>query len=145
MPPEPHDPPGRGRLWLLVWATLSCAALAWAALVLPWRPEAPLGLLLWGLAALHACVVVAAAWRAERLPGVLGLLGVTSGAAALTFAAAIGVTAVEMVQTFGRLGWAIAVALIAIGWLALLATLPAAFVCFRRRRALAARPGPGDA
>jgi hypothetical protein len=77
---------------------------------------------------LHLSTVAAALWRPERLARALGLLGLASGAAALVIGASIGATALEMVQTFGRLGGAIAVALLAIGWLALLVTLPAAVV-----------------
>jgi hypothetical protein len=125
----PHDPERlliRARPWVAGWATLSAAALGWAALVLPWRPQAPLGLLLWALAASYLGTAAAATWRRERLARALVVLGVASGAAALVFGLAIGATVLEMVHTFGRLGWAIAVALLAIGWLLLLATVPAA-------------------
>jgi hypothetical protein len=128
MPPEPDRLLSTARPWVAAVAALSAAVLAWAALVLPWRMQAPLGSLLWALAALHLSTLAAALWRPERLARALVLLGLGSCAAALVLGVSIGVTAIEMVQTFGRLGWAIAVALLAIGWLALLATLPAAVV-----------------
>jgi uncharacterized membrane protein len=112
----------------VAWTALSALGLGWAALALPWRPEAPLGLLLWGLAALHLCNAVMAAWRPARLGWPLAVLGMASSAAALVLGLSIGQTALEMVRTFGQLGWAVTVALAAIGWLALLATLPVGLV-----------------
>lgn len=112
-------------------ATLWAPLLAWAALVLPWRAQAPLGLLLWGLALLHLSAAASAVWRPERLAWALGLLGAASLGAALVFAVCIGATALEMRETFGPLGAGVAVALLAIGWLVLLATLPVAALGLR--------------
>jgi hypothetical protein len=129
MPREPRVVlPRWARPWVVAWTGLSAVGLAWAALVLPWRPGAPLGLLLWALAVLHLCNALTAALRPVRLGWPLALLGAASLAAALVLAAAITGTALEMVRTFGQLGWAVTVALAAIGWLALLATLPVALV-----------------
>jgi len=112
-------------------ATLWAPLLGWGALVLPWRAQAPLGLLLWGLALLHLSAAASAVWRPERLAWALGLLGAASSGAALVLAVCIGATALEMRETFGALGAGIAVALLAIGWLVLLATVPVAALCLR--------------
>jgi hypothetical protein len=123
---EPAVLPRGARPWVVAWSGLSAFALAWAALVLPWRPGAPLGLLLWALGILHLCTAITAAWRPERVGSPLRLLSLGSLAVALISSVSIGVTAVEMVQLFGQLGWALTVALCAIGWLLLLATVPVA-------------------
>lgn len=127
--------PEGARPWLGVATGLGALAFGWAALVLPWRPEAPLGLLLWGIAALHLCTALTLALRPERASWPLKLLGALSLVAALVSTIAILVTSVQMVEMFGPLGWALAAALGAIGWLLLLATLPIAsfaLYCLRR-------------
>jgi hypothetical protein len=111
--------------------------LGWAALCLPWRPEAPLALLLWALAAANLCTLVALLGSGRRLRLALGVLVALSFAAAPVMAGAIIISSVVMVRMYGALGWGLTVALAAIGWLLLLATLPIAFVglrCLRRQR-----------
>jgi hypothetical protein len=128
MPRELAPPLPSARLWVLAMAGLWAPVLAWSALVLPWRVQAPLGLLLWALALLHLSAAASALWRPERLAWALGLLGAASLGAALVLGGCIGATALEMLDTFGQIGAGVAVALLAIGWLALLATLPVAAV-----------------
>jgi hypothetical protein len=55
--------------------------------------------------------------------------------AAPVFLWAITSTSLQMVQMFGALGWGLAAALAAIGWLLLLATVPVALVGFSVTRA----------
>jgi hypothetical protein len=116
--------PAGVRPWLVAGTAVSALAFGWAALVLPWRPDAPLALIAWGLALLHSCAAGSLAWRPERAAWSLGVLGVASLAASPVFAYAIASTSIQMVRMFGELGWGLAVALGAIGWLSLLGTLP---------------------
>jgi hypothetical protein len=116
--------PAGARPWLIAAMIVSASAFGWAALVLPWRPGAPIALLGWGLAVLHLCSAFTLAWRPARAGRPLRLLAIASLGAAAVFALAIALTSVQMVRMFGALGWALSVALGAIGWLALLGTLP---------------------
>jgi hypothetical protein len=122
------------RPWLVLGTVLSGCAFAWAAFVLPWRSDAPLGLASWALAVTHLCTAVAVRWPA-RLVRAIRLLAITSLGAAPVFLWAITRTSLQMVQMFGALGWGLAAALAAIGWLLLLATVPVALVGFSVTRA----------
>jgi hypothetical protein len=130
--------PAGGRPWLVASTLLSAIAFGWAALVLPWRPGAPVALLAWGLGVSHLCAAGALAWRPEHARRPLLVLAFVSLAAAAVFAYAIGSTGVQMVEMFGALGWGLAAALGAIGWLVMLGTLPMGLYLFhftRRRHA----------
>lgn len=112
------------RLWLAAGTCLSALAFGWAAFALPWRSDAPLGLGLWALAALHAGTAVVAACWPRRLGRPLWALAMASLGAAPVFMVAISLTSVQMVRMYGPLGWALSAALAAIAWLLLLATVP---------------------
>jgi hypothetical protein len=136
--PEPPAgaplPPG-ARRFLIGWTALVGPILGWAALRLPWRPEAPLALVLWGLAAANLATLVALLGAGRRVRLALGTLVVLSFAAAPLLAGAIISSSVVMVRMYGALGWGLTLALAAIGWLLLLATLPIALFglhCLRR-------------
>lgn len=116
--------PASTRLALIGATALSGLAWGWAALALPWRAGAPLGLLGWGLAVLHVASALVLSWRPSRSGRALALLALGSLAAAPLFSLAVVVTSVQMVRMFGPLGWGLAVALGAIGWLLLLGTVP---------------------
>jgi hypothetical protein len=116
---------GSRRHWLMLGAVLSGVAFAWAAFELPWRSDAPLGLVSWALAVTHLCTALATRWPA-RLVRAVRLLAITSLGAAPVFAWAITRSSLQMVRMFGALGWGLAAALAAIGWLLLLATVPVA-------------------
>jgi hypothetical protein len=118
-----HLPTGT-RPWLAVGTAVSAFAFGWAAFVLPWRAEAPLGLALWTLAALHACTALTAICWPRRLVRPLQLLALASLAAAPVFLFAVSATSLEMVRMYGPLGWALTAALAAIAWLLLLGTVP---------------------
>lgn len=118
------DLPAGTRPWLAIGTAVSAIAFGWAAFVLPWRPEAPLGLLSWGLSALHACTSLTAACWPRRLGRPLSVLALASLAAAPIFLFAVVATSIEMVRMYGPLGWALTAALAAIAWLLLLATVP---------------------
>jgi hypothetical protein len=118
--------PEGSRPWLLAGTSLSALAFGWSALVLPWRPEAPLALLAWALSVLHVCTAVTLLARPERVGRPLRMLTLGSCVAAPIFLFAISSTSVEMVEMYGPLGWALTVALGAIGWLLLLGTVPVA-------------------
>jgi hypothetical protein len=115
------------RPWLVLGTVLSGCAFAWAAFVLPWRNDAPLGLLSWALAVTHLCTALAVRWPA-RLVRAVRLLAITSLGAAPVFVWVITSTSLQMVQMFGALGWGLVAALAAIGWLLLLATVPVALL-----------------
>ena len=117
-------PPGF-RPWLVVGTLIAAGAFAWAAFVLPWRSEAPLGLALWALAVAHLCTALAAL-RPARLRRALRVLAFGSLGAAPLFAWAITSTSLRMVSMYGALGWGLTAALAAIGWLLMLATVPVA-------------------
>ncbi|HTV20905.1 MAG TPA: hypothetical protein VMG12_19605 [Polyangiaceae bacterium] len=112
-------------------------ALGWAALRLPWRPDAPLAVLLWVLAAANLGTGVASLGARRHMRRALGALVVLSLAAAPVFLGALVITSVTMVRMFGALGWGLTVALAAMGWLLALATLPLGVIGLRllRRRA----------
>jgi hypothetical protein len=127
-------PPGARRL-LIAWTALVGSVLGWGALRLPWRPEAPLALLLWALAAANACALIALLGSGRRVRLALRVLVALSLVAAPWLAGAIISSSVVMVRMYGALGWGLTVALAAIGWLLLLATLPIGFFglhCLRR-------------
>lgn len=113
------------RPWLVVGSLLAAGAFAWAAFVLPWRSDAPLGLVLWALAVAHLCTALAAL-RPARLRRALRVLALGSLGAAPLFAWAIASTSLRMVRMYGALGWGLTAALAAIGWLLMLATVPVA-------------------
>jgi hypothetical protein len=114
------------RRFLTGWTALAAPVLGWGALRLPWRPEAPLALVLWALAAANLCTLVALLGSGRRLRLALGVLVALSLGAAPLLTGAIISTSVVMVRMYGALGWGLTVALAAIGWLLLLATLPVA-------------------
>jgi hypothetical protein len=118
------DLPAGTRPWLAAGTSVSALAFGWAAFALPWRSDAPLGLALWALAALHACTAVAAASSPQRLGRPLWALAVASLCAAPIFVLAISMASLQMVRMYGPLGWALTAALAAIAWLLLLATVP---------------------
>ena len=121
----PSPLPEGFRPWLVAGTLLAAGAFGWAAFVLPWRTEAPLGLGLWMLAVAHLCTALAA-YSPARLERALRVLAVGSLCAAPVFAWAIASTSVRMVQMYGALGWGLTAALAAIGWLLMLATVPVA-------------------
>jgi hypothetical protein len=121
---ESLELPTGTRAWLALGTIGSTLAFGWAAFELPWRPDAPLGLVLWTLAALHACTALVTICRPRRLRRPLQLLSLASLGAAPIFLFAISATGVQMVRMYGSLGWALTAALGAIAWLLLLGTLP---------------------
>lgn len=127
------------RRFLLGATALAGPAFAWAALRLPWRPDAPLALLLWALAAANLLTLIALLGSARHTRRALGLLVALSSAAAPLLVVAIVTTSVVMVRMYGALGWGLTAALAAIGWLLLLATLPIALVGLHGLRRLEAR------
>ena len=135
---EQHGPPPGQRRFFIAATGVVGLAFGWAALRLPWRPDAPLALLLWVLAAANIGALVALLAQSRHLRHALSVLVVISLAAAPVFAWAIVMTGVAMVRMFGALGWGLSVALAAIGWLLLLATLPLGVLGLRllRRSAL---------
>jgi len=118
------DLPTGTRPWLAAGTAASALAFGWAAFVLPWRSDAPLGLVLWALSALHACTALTAMGWPRRLGRPLSLLALASLAAAPIFLFAVSRTSLQMVEMYGPLGWALTAALAAIAWLLLLATVP---------------------
>jgi len=116
--------PSGTRSWLAAGTAVSALAFGWAAFVLPWRSDAPLGLALWALATLHACTTLAAICWPLRLGRPLQVLALASLVAAPVFSFEISATGIEMVRMYGPLGWALTAALGAIAWLLLLGTLP---------------------
>lgn len=137
--PEPYPLPLGVRSFLLGATALAGPAFAWAALRLPWRPDAPVALLLWSLAAANSFTLVALLGSARHARRALGLLVALSLAASPLLVVAIANTSVVMVRMYGALGWALTAALAAIGWLLLLATLPVALVGLHGLRRLEAR------
>jgi hypothetical protein len=129
-------PPG-ARRFVIAWTALVGSVSGWAALRLPWRPEAPLALLLWALAAANLCMLVALLGSGRRVRLALGVLVSVSLAAVPWLAGAIISSSVVMVRMYGALGWGLTLALAAIGWLLLLATLPIGLIGLHwlRRRA----------
>jgi hypothetical protein len=118
--------PDGSRPWLLLGTSLSAVAFGWSALMLPWRPEAPLALLAWGLGLLHVSTALTLLCWPDRVGRPLRLLTLGSCVAAPVFLFAVSSTSIEMVQMYGPLGWALTVALGAIGWLLFLGTVPLA-------------------
>lgn len=122
------------RRFSIVATGLGGPALAWAAVRLPWRPEAPLALVLWVLAAANLCALVALLFSPRHTRRALAwLVGLSLGAAPVLLGA-IALTSVTMVRLYGALGWGLTVALAAIGWLLLLATLPLGLVGLHQLR-----------
>jgi hypothetical protein len=135
--------PGAHR-FLVIGTAIVGPVLGWAARHLPWRPEAPLAIVLWALAAANLCTLIALVGSGRRLRLALGALVALSLAAAPLLAGAIVSTSVVMVRLYGPLGWGLTVALAAIGWLLLIATLPIGLVglhCLRRREATGSNAG----
>lgn len=130
-------PPG-ARRFLIAATALGGGSLGWAALRLPWRPDAPLALLLWLLAAANGCTSLALLGAPRRARRALAGLAALSLGAAPVLVGAIAITSVAVVRLYGALGWGLAVALAAIGWLVLLVTLPVGLVGLHvlRRRPL---------
>jgi hypothetical protein len=118
--------PEGSRSWLLAGTLLSAVAFGWSALMLPWRPEAPLALLAWALAISHGCTALTVLGRPEHVRRPLRVLALCSSIAAPVFVVAVSVTGFDMVEMYGPLGWALSVALGAIGWLLVLGTVPIA-------------------
>jgi len=104
----------------------SALVFGWAAHRLPWRPGAPLGLVLWALCLLHVATLVSAALRPAHLLRVWRALSLASLASALLFTGAIAASAYRVVQLYGALGWNLTLLLSLIGLLLLTATLPVA-------------------
>jgi len=143
---EPLSLPVRVRRVAIIATALGGFALGWAALSLPWRPEAPLALLLWVLAAANLCALVALLGSGRHARRAVGWLVALSLGAAPLLVGAIVVTSVVMVRMYGPLGWGLTVALGAIAWLLLLVTLPVGLVGLRYLRARAvAGPSNDDA
>jgi hypothetical protein len=118
--------PEGSRRGLLLGTSLSALAFGWSALTLPWRPGAPLALLAWCLGSLHVCTAFTLLCWPDRVGRPLRLLSLGSWVAAPVFLFAVSSTSLEMVRMYGPLGWALTVALGAIGWLLLLGTVPVA-------------------
>lgn len=116
------------RAWLGLGTSVSALAFGWAAFALPWRPGAPLGLLLWGLSLLHACTAISVACCPRRLTRPLQLLALASLGAAPMFVFAVSSASVEMVRMYGPLGWTLTAALAAIAWLLVLGTVPVGII-----------------
>jgi hypothetical protein len=112
------------RSWLGLAAALHAVIIAWAAYTLPWRPEAPLALLLWLLALAHAATAVSALaglrhWRRVWRAQAFGSL-----AAALILIGSIAIGAERLVLMFGKLGWNLTALLGVIAVLVLGLTVP---------------------
>lgn len=112
------------RHWLGLASTLHAVVIAWAAYTLPWRPAAPLALVLWLLALTHAATAVSAwaglvhwrrLWRAQAF---------ASLAAALLLIGSMAVAAERLVAMFGKLGWNLTALLGVIAVLVLGLTVP---------------------
>jgi hypothetical protein len=112
------------RYWLGLASALHAVVFAWAAHTLPWRPEAPLGLVLWALAVLHAATAICALGALAATPRVWRVLSIASLGAAALLSGAIAVGAERMVVMFGLLGWNLTALLAVIGVLVLGLTLP---------------------
>lgn len=128
-----HPPPSihvRTALGLIT--AVSALSFGWAALVLPWRAGAPLALLAGGLSILHAFTAVMAFFRPTAVLGVWRVLAFGSLGAAPVFVTAITLTSVEVVRTYGALGWGLTTLLAVIGWLLLVCTVPIGLWGLRR-------------
>jgi hypothetical protein len=131
--------PEGSRPWLLAGTSVSAVAFGWSALMLPWRPEAPLALLAWALSVLHGCTALTVLGRPERVGRPLRALALCSIVAAPVFVFAVAITSFDMVEMYGPLGWALSVALGAIGWLLVLGTVPVAIFGWYATRSTDAR------
>jgi hypothetical protein len=129
------------RPWLGLASTLHAVIFAWAAHTLPWRPAAPLALLLWALALLHAATAVCAFAGLASTRRLWRALSVASLGAALVLIGSIAVSAERMVAMFGRLGWNLSALLAVIGVLVLGMTLPLGLWGVSATRARAASGG----
>jgi hypothetical protein len=112
------------RYWLGLASFLHAAIIAWAAHTLPWRPAAPLALLLWLLALTHAATAVSALLERASWRRVWRLQACASLAAALILIGSIALGAERLVVSFGRLGWNLTALLAVIALLALGLTVP---------------------
>ena len=131
-----HGPvPKQVRLGLSSGAACSACLFAWAAFVLPWRPEAPLALLAFGLALLHAVTALTTLFWPRRMQRAWRLLAFGSLLCGLIFTLAIGTASIELVQMYGDLGWGLTALLVVIGLLLLVATLPMGILGLRWTRA----------
>jgi hypothetical protein len=132
------------RHWLGLASTLHAVLFAWAAHTLPWRPAAPLALVLWGLALLHAATAVAALGNLPAARRVWRALAIASLAAAVVLIGAIAIGAERMVVMFGMLGWNMTALLALIGVLVLGATVPMGLwgLAATRARAMAPEVAP---
>jgi hypothetical protein len=116
--------PKQVRIGLSVSAACSAGLFGWAAFVLPWRPEAPLALLAFGLALLHAATAFTALCWPRRLRRAWRLLAIGSLLCGLVFTLAIGTASIKLVRMYGDLGWGLTALLATIGLLLWVATLP---------------------
>jgi hypothetical protein len=112
------------RYWLGLASTLHAVIIAWAAHVLPWRPAAPLALLLWLLALAHAAIAVSALAGLASWLRLWRLQAFGSLAAALILIGSMALGAERLVVMFGKLGWNLTALLGVIAVLVLGLTLP---------------------
>lgn len=126
--------PKQVRIGLSVGAACSAGLFGWAAFVLPWRPEAPLALLAFGLALLHAATAFTALCWPRRMRHAWRLLAIGSLFCGLIFTLAIGTASIELVRMYGDLGWGLTALLGTIGLLLLVATLPMVILGLRGTR-----------
>lgn len=112
------------RYWLGLASTLHAVIIAWAAHTLPWRPTAPLALLLWLLALTHTATAIATLAHLARWRRVWRLQAFSSLAAALILIGSIALGAERLVVMFGRLGWNLTALLAVIAVLVLGLTVP---------------------
>lgn len=124
--PEQPTPSIHTRAALSLITSLSAVSLGWAALVLPWRPGAPLALLAGALSLLHAATALSAIWRPSAVLRVWRVVAHCSLAAVPIFIASMSLTSIEVVRTYGALGWGLTALLAVIGWLLLVCTVPIA-------------------
>ena len=135
------------RYWLGLASTLHAVIIAWAAHTLPWRPTAPLALLLWLLALTHAATAIATLANLASWRRVWRLQAFTSLAAALILIGSIALGAERLVVMFGRLGWNLTALLGVIAVLVLGLTVPMGLwgvAATRRHPERAPRTAPGE-
>lgn len=130
--PEQPTPSIHTRAVLCLITSLSAVSFGWAALVLPWRPGAPLALVAGALSILHGSTALSAIWRPTAILRVWRVLAYCSLAAVPIFIASISLTSLEVVRTYGALGWGLTALLAIIGWLLLICTVPIALWGLRR-------------
>jgi hypothetical protein len=123
---EQPTPSIHARTGLVLITAFSALSFGWAALVLPWRAGAPLALVAGGLSILHAFTAATALFLPAAVLRTWRVLALCSVGAASVFVSAISLTSIEVVRTYGALGWGLTALLAVIGWLLLVATLPIA-------------------